>query len=84
MKALVAREQSSISGDAVLTTNYDGDGIVRGQGFTFEKNFAITNGSTIYVLIDYATFKPKGKEVGQVFVMPPSFQTTVGLSLIHI
>jgi hypothetical protein len=70
--------QLSSSGDAVLTTDYAGDTVVRGKAFVFEKNVQIAAGVTLYILFDYTTFIPAVDESGIVFVSPPSVATTSG------
>jgi len=78
MTTLISKQHLSQSGDAVLITDYARDGVVAGKGFAFEKNFAIANAATLYILIDYTTFIPASDEAGLIFVMPPAFQTSAG------
>lgn len=78
MNVTITQSQASMSRDAVLTTDYAGDYTTRGNSFLFEKNIAIANGATAYVLFDYKTFIPLSGQSGMIFVFPPSFQTTAG------
>jgi len=77
-------KQSSYSGDGIVTTDYARDGVIRGVGFGFERNFAIANGATLNILIDYTTFIPTSSMMGQIVVMPPFFQTSVGPVTVNI
>lgn len=74
----IHKSHLSYSENAVVHTNYADDGTVRGSGFVMKKNFTIPNGTSVYFLIDYTTYVPKGEQVGQVFVMPPAFTATDG------
>lgn len=71
-------KQLSASGDALVSTSYADDGLTRGKAYLFEKNFAIGSGTTLNILFDYTTYTPSGTQIGQVYVMPPTFSTTVG------
>ena len=67
--------QKSNAGDAVLTTDYDGDYTVKGNGFLLQKNFAIASGATLLILLDYTTYTGTGKSI---FLKPAVFSTTHG------
>lgn len=81
---LVGKEQASFSGDAVLTTGYDDDSIVRGLGFTFEKNFSILSGATLNILVDYSAWAPEEDEYGLIYILPPVFRTTAGPVIVNV
>ena len=76
--------QCSFSSDAILATTYANDGIVRGLGFVYEKNFAIANGATLYVLHDYTGYVPAQGQLGQIYVMPPQFSCSKGPVLVSV
>jgi len=78
MDVIVNPKQTSYSGDALLTTGYGDDFTTRGNAFLFETNIIILSGGTAYVLFDYTTFVPLPGQIGQVFIYPPTFQTTAG------
>ena len=77
-------QMRSFSGDALVTTTYRDDGITRGFGFVFEKNFSIGIGATLYVLFDYTTYTPSASQAGLIYIMPPSFSTTSGLVTVNL
>lgn len=70
--------QSSASGDAILTTDYSSDTIVRGQGFSFSQNFTLGIGASLFVLWDFRTFDDLVNQAGVIYILPPFFQTTKG------
>lgn len=76
--------QLSASGDAIVATSYADDGITRGQAYLFEKNFAIGSGTTLNILFNYTTYTPSGSQIGQIYVMPPTFSTTAGPVTVNI
>lgn len=81
---LVGREQSSFSGDGIVTTDYGNNAIVKGDGFTFEKLFTILSGATLYVLVDYTTYTPGLNKSGNIFILPPVFRTTAGPAIVTV
>ena len=63
--------QSSISGDAVLTTNYEDDYTVRGDKFHRSEVLEITGASTFYFLLDMSQVPVDN----HVFVLPFAIQS---------
>ena len=69
------KDQSSFSNDAVLTTTYDDDYTVSGNGFLLQKNFTISAAGTLLLLFDYTTLTGTDKKI---FIRPAIFSTTSG------
>ncbi len=84
MDVLLNPKQCSFSGDAVLTTNYGDDGIVQGKAFVFDRNFTIATSGTLYILLDYTTFKPNPYQYGLIYVFPPIFTTSAGVVKVQV
>ena len=76
--AKISKEQCSMSGDAVLMTDYASDFTTRGSSFLLEKNIVIPSGGSIFLLWDYTTYKPTPLQSGQVFIFPPLLQASAG------
>lgn len=74
----VSKSQCSVSGDALLTTSYGDDGVVQGKAFVFDRNFTIGTGATLYILLDYTTYKPNPDQAGLIYILPPIFTTSAG------
>lgn len=66
--------QKSFSGDAVLTTTYADDYIVRGQAFQVQKRIALGSAETLYLVFDFSTAIGK-----TIFTLPIVGSTTAGL-----
>jgi hypothetical protein len=63
---------------------YQENQILKGNGFLIEKNFAIPNGGSLFVLIDYSAFVTTPGQKGVVFVYPPNLSTTAGTVIVQI
>lgn len=69
----------SFSGDAKIITTYKDNFTTSGKAFLFEKNFAIADDGSLYILIDYTTYSGDN-----VFILPPQFGATDGAVVVNV
>jgi len=68
----------------LVVTSYADDGVIRGSSFVFEKNFSISSGGTLLILVDYSTYTPTADQRGIVIIYPPKFSTSVGVVTVQV